>query len=96
MKWLLKLKRKGKKNNELFKNYFANYQSLSDIYKKLCDTKGKKNKDQVYLINEVSDRLKEAIKNVSEDKKFIKENKMMINIVEHILYFNQWEQQGSG
>ena len=81
----------------MFKNYFANYQSPSDMYKKLCDTKGKKNNDQVYLIKEVLDRLKEAIKNVSEDKKIIiKENKMIINIAEHILYFNQPEQQGSG
>ena len=28
--------------NELFKKYFANYQSSSDMYKRLCDTKGKK------------------------------------------------------
>ena len=60
------------------------------MYKKLCDTKSKKkNKDQIYLIKEMLDKLKEAIKNVSEDKKFIiKENKMIINIVERTLYFN--------
>ena len=29
-------------NNEFFKKYFANYQSLSDMYKRLRDTKGKK------------------------------------------------------
>ena len=35
-------------------------------------------------------RLKEAIKNVSENKKcIIEENKKIINIVENILYFNQ-------
>ena len=39
---IAEIKKKRKKNNGLFKNYFANYQSLSDIYKKLCDTKGKK------------------------------------------------------
>ena len=67
------------------------------MYKKLCDTKGKKNKDQIYLIKEMLDKLKEAIKNVSEDKKFIiKENKMIINIVECTLYFNQLEQQSLG
>ena len=32
------------------------------MYKKLCDTKGKKNKDQIYLIKEMLDKLKEAIK----------------------------------
>ena len=59
--------------------------------------KVKKNNDQVYLIKEVLDRLKEAIKNVSEDKKIIiNKNKMIINIAEHILYFNQPEQQDSG
>ena len=32
-----------------------------------------------------------------EDRKsMIEENEKMINIVEHILYFNQLEQQGSG
>ena len=40
--------------------------------------------------------MKEAIENVSKDKKFIKENKNIINIVKRILYFNQLEQQGSG
>ena len=41
--------------------------------------------------------MKEAIKNVSEDRKsMIEENKKIINIVERILYFNQLEQQGLG
>ena len=40
--------------------------------------------------------MKEAIKNVSEDRKsMIEENKKIINIVERILY-NQLEQQGLG
>ena len=29
-------------NNKLFKEYFINYQSLSDMYKKICKTKCKK------------------------------------------------------
>ena len=29
-------------NNELFKKYFTNYRSPSDMYKKLCKTEGKK------------------------------------------------------
>ena len=60
------------------------------MYKKLCKTEGKKNEDQVYLIKEVLNRMKEAIKNVSENKKFkIEKNEMIINIVERILSFNQ-------
>ena len=38
-------------------------------------------------------RLKEAVENMSDDKKFIiKENKNIINIVKHILYFNELDQ----
>ena len=52
--------------------------------------KVKQNEDQVYLIKEVLNRMKEAIKNVSENKKFkIEKNEMIINIVECILSFNQ-------
>ena len=41
--------------------------------------------------------MKEAIKNVSEDRKsMIEENKRIINIAERVLYFNQLEQQGLG
>ena len=31
-------------DNEFFKKYFTNYQSSSDMYKKLCKTEGKKMK----------------------------------------------------
>ena len=49
---------------KLFKNYFTNYQSLSDMYKKLCDTGGKKkkNEDQVCLIKEVLNKMKKNYK----------------------------------
>ena len=77
----------------MFKEYFTIYRSPSDMHKKLGETEGKKNEDQVYLIKEVLNRMKEAIKNVSKDKKFIiKENKNIINIVKCILYLNQLEQ----
>ena len=60
------------------------------MYKKLRETEGERNKDQVYLIKETLNRMKKAIKNVSEDKKIkIEENKKIINIVECILYFRQ-------
>ena len=59
----------------MFKKYFNNYRSPSDMYKKLCKTEGKKNEDQVYLIKEVLNRMKEAIKNVPENEKFKIEKK---------------------
>ena len=60
------------------------------MYKKLCKTEGKKNEDQVYLIKEVLNRMKEAIKNMPENEKFkIEKNERIICIVECILYFNQ-------
>ena len=53
------------------------------MYKKLHQIEGKKNEDQVYLIKEVLNKLKEAIENMSENKtSAIEENKKIINIVE--------------
>ena len=67
------------------------------MYKKLQETEGERNQDQVYLIKEVLNRMKKKpIKNVSENKTFkIEENEKIINI-ECILYFNQLEQKGQG
>ena len=53
----------------MFKKYFANYLSPSDMYKKLRETEGERNESQVYSIKKVLKRLKETIKNVSNDKK---------------------------
>ena len=59
MKRLLKLKKKERNiKNELFKEYFTNHQNPNDMYKKLHDTGGKKNDDQVYLIKEVLNKMK--------------------------------------
>ena len=56
-----------------------------------------RNEDRVYLIEEVLNRMKKPIKNVSENKSSkIEENKKIINIVERILYFNELEQKGQG
>ena len=77
-------------NNELFQKYFTNYQSPSDMHKKLRETEGKKNEDQVYAIKKVLNKMKKLIENVPEDRKFkIEENQKIIDIVERILYFNQ-------
>ena len=79
----------------MFKEYFTNHQNPNDMYKKLRNTEGKKNDDQVYLIKEVLNKMKK--KNVPDNNTFvIEENEKIINIVDSILYFNQLEQQGSG
>ena len=97
MKGLLKLKKEEKNiNNELFKYYFINYQKPSDMYKKSCETKDKINEDQVDLIKEILDKIKEEIKNVPKNKKIVIKLNEEINITERILYFNQLEQQDLG
>ena len=86
-----------KEYNELFKQYFTNYQTASDMYKKIRETEGKRNEDRVYLIKEVLNRMKKDIKNVFKNKPFdIEQKKKIINIVECILYFNWLEQLGQG
>ena len=81
----------------MFKNYFTNSQSPSDMCKKLRDTEGNENEDQVQAIKKMLDKMKKCIKRFSEDKKsIIKENEKIINMVERILHFNQLEQQASG
>ena len=48
-------------NNELFTKYFTNYRSPSDMYKKLRETEGTTNENQVYLIKEVLNRMRIVI-----------------------------------
>ena len=53
-----------------------------------------KKENKVYLIKKVLYRMRKTIKKVPEDKKSLtEENEKIINIVEHILYFNQLEQK---
>ena len=81
----------------MFNYYFRKYQNPSDMYKKLRETKDKKNEDQVYSIKEILDKIKNKIKHLPENKiSMIEGNEKIINIVEHVLYFNQLEQQGLG
>ena len=81
----------------MFKEYFTVCQSPSHMYKKLRETEGERNEDQVYLIKEVLNRMKKANENVPENKTFkTEENKKMTNIVKRILYFNNLEQSGQG
>ena len=75
---------------ELFNRYFTNYQSPSDMYKKLRKTEGKKNHEQVYSIKKVLNKMKKKIEGVPKNKKImIDENKNIINIVDNILTPNQ-------
>ena len=37
------------------------------MYKKLWETEGERNEDQVYSIKEILNKMKEAIKNLPED-----------------------------
>ena len=79
----------------MFKEYFTNYQSPSDMCKKLRMTEGERNEDQVYVIKKVLDKMKKTIKNVPENRTFkIEDNKKIINIVERIVYLNQLYQSG--
>ena len=67
------------------------------MYKKLCETEETRNENRVYLIKEVLNRMKKAIKKWPENKKFmIEENEKIINIVERILYFNKLDQSRQG
>ena len=61
------------------------------MYQKLHKTKGKRHEDQVYLIREILDKIKKHNKSAKEY--VIEGNENIINIIEHILYFNQLEQQ---
>ena len=49
------------------KKYFTDYQSLSDMCKKLLEAEGKKNEDQVYLIKKVLNKMKKKKKHWKGD-----------------------------
>ena len=81
----------------MFKENFYNYRSPSDMYKKLFERKGAVNEHHVYLIKEVSTKMKKMIKNVPEDNApKIGTNKQIIDLVESILEFNNKFQLGQG
>ena len=40
-------------NYKLFNEYFINYRSPSDMYKKLCNTEGECNEERIFLIRGV-------------------------------------------
>ena len=87
------MKKKKKHRQWIVKKYFTNYQSPSDMYKKLGKAEGKKNEDQLYAIIKVLDKMKKIIEKVPKNKKSkIGKNEKLIDIVDNILYFNQSRQ----
>ena len=77
-------------NNELFKEYFADYQSPSNVYKKLIETEnGEIFKTKVDLTKKILSKLQKTIDYVPKyDTLKIQENEKMIDIVKRILEFN--------
>ena len=66
------------------------------MYKKFCKTEGARNENRVYLIKEALNKMKKNIENVPENKTFMIEgNEKIIDIIEHILYFNQLDHSGT-
>ena len=64
-------------NNELFREYFNDYQSPSGMFTKLSETEGAAvNEVQVDLIKKILTKMKKSIENVPKKDEFkIKENK---------------------
>ena len=88
---------KLKELHELLKAYFIDYQSPSNMYKKLSETKGAVIEVRVDSIKKVLSKLKTIIEYAPKDDAFkIEENEKIVDIVERILYFNQLNQSGQG
>ena len=85
-------------NNELFKKYFTDYQSPSNMYKKLSETENAEiNKTKVDFIKKILSKLQKTVDYVPKDNTFkIEENEKIIDIVKHILEFNDKIQSGQG
>ena len=84
-------------NNEFFKAYFTDYQSPSNMYKKLSETKSAVNEVRADSIKKVVSKLKRIIEYATKDDALKTEEKeKIIDIVERILFFNQLNQSGQG
>ena len=84
-------------NNEFFKAYFTDYQSPSNMYKTLSETKSAVNEVRTDSIKKVLSELKRITEYAPKDDAFKTEEKeKIIDIVERILYFNQLNQSGQG
>ena len=65
-----KIEKEEKNKQCMVKKHFTIYQSPSDMYKKLCETEGTGNEDQVYLIKEKLNKIKKDIESVFKNRKF--------------------------
>ena len=84
-------------NNELFKAHFTDYQNLSNMCKKLSETKDVVDEVRVDSIKKVLSKLKRIIEYTpKDDAANIEENEKIIDIVERILGFNNKIQSGQG
>ena len=80
----------------MFKNYF-NFVVLSSLAKKLYDTKNKnKNNEFVKAIKNKWSKLKDEIKEMSEDEKKIEQPNKILKIAERTLEFKKQNQSGKG
>ena len=93
---MVKLKEKNRtKTMNFFKANFTDYQSPSDMYKKLRETKGAVNKVRVDSIKKVLSKLKRITEYTPKDYVAkTEENEKIIDIVERILKFNNEIQSG--
>ena len=83
-------------NEEIFKKYF-NFQRPSDMLMFLNKTNDKeKNIELVNVINSGLKDLKEEIKKISEAEIEIEDPESIVKIVEEILKFNKYNQEGKG
>ena len=76
-------------NNELFKIYFIDLQSPSNMYKKLSETESAVSKVRVDSVKKVLSKLQRIVDYVPKDNAFkIQEDEKIIDIGESILEFN--------
>ena len=94
----LKKKEEQNINNELLKKYFTDYQSPSNIYKKLSETGNAEiNKIKVDFIKEILSKLQRTVYYVLKYNAFKTEkNKKIIDIVKHIFEYNDKIESGEG
>ena len=83
--------------NELFKSQFTDYQSPSNMYRKLIQTNDTVNEVRVNSFKKVLSELKRITEYTpKDDVAKIKENEKMVDVVERILEFNNKIQSGQG
>ena len=70
--------------------YFTDYQSQSNMYKKLSETKDAVNEVRIDSIKKLLSKLHAP----RDDVFMIEENEKIIDIAERILYFNHLNQSG--